>query len=155
MKHEINLTVNGTALGIEVESHHTLLRVLRQQLGLTGAKSGCEGGECGACTVLLDGDPIYACLVLAVEADGAGVETVEGLATSEDLKPLQQIYIDQHGFQCGFCASGFLMSASALLRRNGRPDQEAIRAALAGNLCRCTGYGSIIKAVQSASRARR
>jgi len=155
VKHEINLTVNGETLGIEVESHHTLLRVLRQQLGLTGAKSGCEGGECGACTVLLDGDPIYACLVLAVEADGAGVETVEGLATSEDLQPLQQIYIDQHGFQCGFCASGFLMSASALLRRNGRPDQDAIRAALAGNLCRCTGYGSIIKAVQSASRARR
>lgn len=155
MKHEIGLMVNGEAIRIEVESHHTLLRVLRQQLGLTGAKHGCEGGECGACTVLLDDEPVYACLVLAVEADGADVATVEGLAANEELQPLQQVYIDQHGFQCGFCASGFLMSASALLKRNGRPDQEAIRAALAGNLCRCTGYGSIIKAVQSASRARR
>jgi carbon-monoxide dehydrogenase small subunit len=155
VKYEIKLTVNGAAHGLEVESHHTLLRVLRQQLGLTGAKVGCEGGECGACTVLLDGDPVFACLVLAVEADGADVATVEGLATSEDLQPLQQIYIDQHGFQCGFCASGFLMSASALLKRNGRPDQDAIRAALTGNLCRCTGYASIVKAVQSASRARR
>lgn len=155
MKHEIGLTVNNEQVRIEVESHHTLLRVLRQQLGLTGAKHGCEGGECGACTVLLDGEPIYACLVLAAEVDGSAVDTVEGLATADDLQPLQQIYIEQHGFQCGFCASGFLMSASALLKRNGRPDQDAIRAGLAGNLCRCTGYGSIIKAVQSASRARR
>lgn len=155
MKHEIGLMVNGAPVHLEVESHHTLLRVLRQQLGLTGAKSGCEGGECGACTVLIEDEPIYACLVLAVEADGAAVTTVEGLAATEELLPLQQIYIDQHSFQCGFCASGFLMSASALLKRNGRPDAEVIRAALAGNLCRCTGYASIIKAVQSASRARR
>lgn len=155
MNHTISLTVNGQQVQLMVESHHTLLRVLREQMRLTGAKNGCGSGECGACSVLLDDNLVHACLVLAVEADGADVLTVEGLAAADDLQPLQQIYIDQHGFQCGFCASGFLMAASALLKRNGRPDTDAIRAALAGNLCRCTGYGSIIKAVQSASRARR
>lgn len=155
MNHEIAATVNGEQVQLTVASHHTLLRMLREQLHLTGAKNGCGSGECGACTVLLNDEPVYACLVLAAEADGAEVVTVEGLATADELLPLQQIYIDQHGFQCGFCASGFLISASALLKRNGRPDLDTIRAALAGNLCRCTGYGGIIKAVQSASRVRR
>ena len=117
VKSILRITVNGRLREDAVAESALLLDYLRDTAGLTGTKQGCDGGECGACTVLLDGDPIYACLVLAVEADGAGVETVEGLATSEDLQPLQQIYIDQHGFQCGFCASGFLMSASALLRR--------------------------------------
>lgn len=155
MNHAISLNVNGEPMQLQVQSHHTLLRVLREQLGLTGAKNGCSSGECGACTVLLNDAPVHACLVLAAEIDGTDIATVEGLAVGDELQPLQQIYIEQHGFQCGFCASGFLISASALLKRNGRPDSDAIRAALAGNLCRCTGYGSIIKAVQSASRARR
>ena len=155
MNHEISVTVNGQSRHLTVASHHTLLRVLREQLGLTGAKTGCATGECGACSVLLNEEVVNACLVLAVEADGCTVITVEGLAEDEQLNALQQSFLDHSATQCGFCTSGMLVAATALLRQASRPDTSAIRAGLAGNLCRCTGYDDIVKAIMAASRARR
>lgn len=155
MIHEIALRVNGFEYRLSVPSHRTLLQMLREDLGLTGAKEGCASGECGACSVLLNGRLVNACLVLAVEADGGEVLTVEGLAANGHLHPLQIAFFENHGLQCGFCTSGMLMAAYALLSRCSRPDEMEIRRALAGNLCRCTGYSDIIKAVQVASRARR
>ncbi|MFP4344969.1 MAG: (2Fe-2S)-binding protein [Anaerolineales bacterium] len=147
MLHEITLNVNGDPYSVSVKAHHTLLDVLRDQLGLTGAKRGCENGECGACTVLFDGDPINSCLVLAVEADGHTIETVEGLSTGGNLHPLQKAFIDHNAIQCGFCTPGMLMSSKALLKRNPHPTEQEVREALVGNLCRCTGYVRIIDAV--------
>lgn len=155
MMHDIVLTINGEPRQLTVAAHHTLLQALRRQLGLTGAKQGCASGECGACSILLDGAVVDACLVLAVEADGAEVMTVEGLAREESLHPLQQAFLDHNGTQCGYCAPGMLMAAAALLKNTSRPDVEDVRMALAGNLCRCTGYADIIKSVQVASRSRR
>ncbi len=151
MIHQINLTVNGDPYTVAVQSHHTLLHVLREQLGLTGAKRGCENGECGACTVLLDGAPVNSCLVLAVEADGHTIETVEGLTQGGNLHPLQSAFIKHNAIQCGFCTPGMLMSAKALLDRTPHPDEEEIRQAIVGNLCRCTGYVRIVDAIQDAA----
>jgi carbon-monoxide dehydrogenase small subunit len=164
--HTIRFTVNGSPESLTVPSNLTLLQLLRETLALTGTKNGCSAGECGACTVLLNDEPVNACMVLAVEADGAEVMTVEGLtlgATREDmvtkegaekLHPLQQAFIDEGAVQCGFCTPGVLMSAYALLQRNPQPDEDAIRAALVGNLCRCTGYTRIVRAVQEAGSKR-
>jgi carbon-monoxide dehydrogenase small subunit len=145
--HEITLNVNGDSYTVAVKAHHTLLDVLRDQLGLTGAKRGCENGECGACTVLFDGDPVNSCLVLAVEADGHTIETVEGLSEGGNLHPLQKAFIEHNAIQCGFCTPGMLMSSKALLKRNPHPTEQEVREALVGNLCRCTGYVRIIDAV--------
>lgn len=152
MKHDITLTVNGEPYHITVQSHHTLLHVLRDQLVLTGTKNGCSEGECGACTVLLDGEPVNSCLVLGVEANGRAITTVEGLADNGRLAPIQQTLVELGGTQCGFCTPGVLLSAHALLQRNSNPTDYEIRAGLVGNLCRCTGYVRIVDAVREAAR---
>lgn len=148
MLHEISVTVNGDPYTLTVRSHHTLLQVLREQLGITSPKRGCENGECGACTVLMDGLPVNSCLVLAPEADGASIETVESLSQGGTLHPLQEAFVRHNAVQCGFCTPGMLMSSKALLDRIPHPSEEQIRAALVGNLCRCTGYLRIIEAIQ-------
>ncbi len=151
MLHEITFTVNEDPVTLAVKSHHTLLKVLREQLGLTGTKIGCENGECGACTVLLDGEPVNACMVLAVEVDGRTVETIENLNKSGQLHPLQQAFIDKNAIQCGFCTPGMLMMAKGYLAKNPHPTEDEVRQALVGNLCRCTGYVRIIDAVLDAA----
>ncbi len=151
MNHEIELTVNGERYRLSVPSHYTLLRVIREQLALTGTKNGCEAGECGACTVLVNGEPINSCMVLAPEADGAEIITVEGLAHDSRLDPLQEAFVASGATQCGFCTPGILIAARALLDRNPDPSDDEIRAALVGNLCRCTGYLRIIRAIQLAA----
>jgi len=147
----MELTVNGRRRSIEVAPHHTLLEVLRDDLGLTGTKECCLVGECGACTVLVDGASVDSCLMLAVEADGALVTTVEGMATGDGLHPLQQAFLDTGAAQCGFCIPGQLISAKALLERNPHPTRAEVEEGLAGNLCRCAGYGQIIEAVLAAA----
>jgi len=149
--HSISMTVNGSKEYVTVSSNTTLLKLLRERLALTGTKNGCEAGECGACTVLMNGQPVNSCLVLAVEADGAEIVTVEGLAEDDQLTPLQQAFVDHNAVQCGFCTPGVLISAHALLKRNPQPTEEEIREALVGNLCRCTGYNRIVQAVQKAA----
>jgi aerobic-type carbon monoxide dehydrogenase small subunit (CoxS/CutS family) len=151
MLHEINFTVNGQPEHVTVPAGTTLLDLLRHQLALTGTKEGCAIGECGACTVLLDGNPVTSCLVLAVEADGHDVETIEGEAIGGELSLLQRAFIDAGAIQCGFCTPGMIMSARALLRRNPDPMEEEIVEAIAGNLCRCTGYEAIISAIRLAA----
>ena len=150
--HIIKLNVNGQIEELMVPSNMTLLHALRDRLGFTGTKNGCEAGECGACTVLVDGEPVNSCLVLAVELDGCEIITVEGLASNGKLTPLQQAFADLNAVQCGYCTPGVLMAATALLRRNPKPTVEDIQKALVGNLCRCTGYQRIIDAVMEASR---
>lgn len=149
----IEVTVNGRARSIEVEPHHTLLEVLRDDLGLTGTKECCLVGECGACTVLIDDVSVDSCLVLAVEADGASVTTVEGLATGDRFHPLQQAFLDTGAVQCGFCIPGQLIAARALLAHTPHPSRAEIEEGLAGNLCRCAGYEQIIEAVSAAAAA--
>jgi len=153
--HRITLTINGESEQVDVPSNLTLLQMLREKLVFTGTKNGCMAGECGACTVLLDGEPVNSCLVLAVECDGHTVVTVEGLAQDGVLDPLQQAIIDHGGVQCGFCTPGMLISARALLNRNPDPTEDDIREALVGNLCRCTGYLRIVDAVQDAASRQR
>ena len=153
MLHEISLTVNGDHYTLGVQSHHTLLQVLREQLGITSPKRGCENGECGACTVILNGSPVNSCLVLAPEADGAIVETVESLSKGGALHPLQEAFIEHNAVQCGFCTPGMLMSSKALLERIPNPTEDQIRDALVGNLCRCTGYLRIIEAIQDVAES--
>ncbi len=145
------LSVNGERRTIAFPVHHTLLEVLREELGLTGTKHGCELGECGTCTVLVDGRPVLSCLALAAEAEGKAIETVEGMQLGNSLHPLQAAFADLGAAQCGYCTPGILMTAKALLAENPRPDREGIRAALAGNLCRCTGYIKILEAVEGAA----
>jgi carbon-monoxide dehydrogenase small subunit len=152
--HSISLILNGGKEYVDVPSNMTLLQMLRKKLSLTGTKNGCEAGECGACTVLVDGEPVNACMMLAVEADGREVTTVEGLADDGRLSVLQQAFIDHNALQCGFCTPGMLISAQALLDRNPHPTEEQIREALVGNLCRCTGYLRIIQATQAAGEQR-
>jgi carbon-monoxide dehydrogenase small subunit len=152
--HRITLHVNGSAEQADVLSNLTLLQLLRERLAVTGPKNGCAAGECGACTVLLNGEPVNSCLVLAVECDGAEVVTVEGLAPEGQLDPLQAALIEAGGVQCGFCTPGILISARALLNRNPQPTDAEVREALVGNLCRCTGYLRIIEAVKKAGSAR-
>lgn len=153
--HTVTLSVNGASHSIEVEARRLLVDALRHDLGLTGTHVGCETGYCGACTVILDGDPVKSCMVLAVQADGAEVETVEGLASGEDLHPVQQGFHARHGLQCGFCTPGMLMTVVALLRDDPAPDRDRIRGALDGNLCRCTGYQNILAAVEWAAATMR
>ncbi len=150
--HSISLIVNGTQELLQVPSNMTLLHALREKLGFTGTKNGCEAGECGACTVLVDGEPMNSCLVLAVELDGKEITTIEGLAENGQLTPLQQAFADLNAVQCGYCTPGMLMAATALLNRNPHPSETDIQEALIGNLCRCTGYQRIIDAVLRASR---
>ncbi len=150
--HSISLIINGTEEQLQVPSNMTLLHALRDKLGFTGTKNGCEAGECGACTVLVDGEPMNSCLVLAVELNGREIITVEGLAEGGKLTPLQQAFADLNAVQCGYCTPGMLMSATALLKRNPHPSEVDIQEALIGNLCRCTGYQRIIDAVLKASR---
>lgn len=155
MKELRRLTVNGEEHEVAFEPYKTLLEVLREDLDLTGTKHGCELGECGACTVLLDGEPVMSCLFLAVEAEGKAIETVEGLARAGEPDELQRAFAVTGAAQCGYCTPGFLMSATALLRKDSDPSREDVRQALAGNLCRCTGYMKIFDAVDLAARNRR
>ena len=152
MKRHITLVVNGETRELLVEPRRTLLDALRYDLGLTGTKEGCGDGNCGTCTVILEHKPVNSCLVLAVEADGLEVLTIEGLAQGNQFHLLQQTFIDEGAVQCGFCTSGVILSAKALLDANPRPQEEEIRWAIAGNLCRCTGYDKIIRAIEAASR---
>jgi aerobic-type carbon monoxide dehydrogenase small subunit (CoxS/CutS family) len=152
MRYQATLTVNGVGYPVEVEPWRSLLSVLRDEVGLTGSKEGCDDSECGACMVLLDGRPVNSCSYLALQADGREVTTIEGLAAPDgELHPLQRAFLDQGGVQCGFCTPGMLISAKALLDENPTPSEEEIRLALSGNLCRCTGYSGIVRAVQSAA----
>jgi carbon-monoxide dehydrogenase small subunit len=147
----ITLTVNGRSISAEVEARMTLADFLREQLGLTGTKLGCEHGVCGSCTVLWDGAAVRSCLVLAAQADGANLTTIEGLATGEAMHAVQQAFWEHHGLQCGFCTPGMVLTAVALLEENPDPSEEEIREALSGNLCRCTGYQNIVRAVRAAA----
>jgi carbon-monoxide dehydrogenase small subunit len=149
--HKINLTVNGGLEQVTVPSNMTLMRMLRETLALTGTKNGCSAGECGACTVLMNGEPVNSCMVLAVECDGAQIVTVEGLAHDNQLDPIQEAIIESGAVQCGFCTPGILISSRGLLNRNPNPSEEQIREALVGNLCRCTGYMRIVEAVKKSA----
>jgi len=151
MKHQISLTVNGAAQQAEVESRLLLVHFLRENLRLTGTHIGCDTSHCGVCTVLLDGEPVKSCTVLAVQADGCKVSTVEGLESGGKLHAIQEGFTEKHALQCGFCTPGMLMTCSALLERNKKPSEQEIRQAISGNLCRCTGYLNIVKAVQYAA----
>jgi carbon-monoxide dehydrogenase small subunit len=150
--HEIHVTINDDPEQVSVPANMTLMRMLREKLALTGTKNGCSAGECGACTVLLNGEPVNSCMVLAVECDGARIVTVEGLASEDRLAPVQETILRAGGVQCGFCTPGILISAHALLQRNPTPGEDEIREALVGNLCRCTGYLPILESVREAAR---
>lgn len=151
-KIQITLNINNQTYDVAVYPNDTLLDVLRDALDLTGSKESCGEGVCGSCTVHMDGKPVRSCLTLALEAQGAQIKTVEGLAIGDDLSDLQQSFIDHGAVQCGFCTPGMLMSADALLNKNPRPDEKTIRRALAGNICRCTGYAKIVTAVAHAGK---
>ena len=148
---DIRFTVNNKPYEISVQPSQTLLNVIREDLGLTGTKEGCGLGECGACTVIMNGKTVNSCLVLAVEADGKEITTIEGLADGDKLHPVQQAFVDEGGLQCGFCTPGMIMSAKALLDENPSPTDDEIKRGIAGNLCRCTGYTKIIQSVKTAS----
>ncbi|HKI49991.1 MAG TPA: (2Fe-2S)-binding protein [Desulfobacteria bacterium] len=150
-KIEITLKINGKPHGVRIYPNETLLEVLREKLDMTGAKESCGEGVCGSCTVQMDGKPVRSCLTLAMEAQGAEIKTVEGLASEDELSNLQQSFVDHGAVQCGFCTPGMLMSADALLAENPKPDEKTIRKALAGNICRCTGYTKIVEAVAHAT----
>jgi aerobic-type carbon monoxide dehydrogenase small subunit (CoxS/CutS family) len=151
----IDLSVNGEAVAASFAPYKTLLEVLREDLGLTGTKHGCELGECGACAVLVDGEPQLACLVLALECAGRAIDTVEGLASGARLHPLQSAFADLGAAQCGYCTPGILMTAKALLEKEKSPSRERIKEAISGNLCRCTGYQQIFEAIEEAARRMR
>jgi aerobic carbon-monoxide dehydrogenase small subunit len=146
---EIELRVNGESYQVRIEPHRTLLEVLREELFLTGTKEGCGTGDCGACTVILDGKPVLSCITLAVEADGREVTTIEGFSKKGVLHPLQEAFLNEGAVQCGFCTPGMIITSKTLLDENDRPTEPEIRKAMAGNLCRCTGYAKIVKAIQS------
>ena len=151
MKQLMRFTINGEIYEDEIDVRRTLLEVLRETFGLTGTKKGCNEGECGTCTVLLDGKPVASCLVLAVEAQGRSIETVEGLAQDGELHPLQRAFWEHGAFQCGFCTPGVLMAAKGLLNENPSPTEQEARKAIAGNLCRCTGYNKYVEAILDAA----
>ena len=152
MKVATTLTVNGTAYAVDLEPGATLLDAVRDAVGLTGSKEGCDDSECGACMMLLDGRPVNSCSYLALQAEGSEITTVEGLAAGDALSPLQAAFLEHGGVQCGFCTPGMLISATALLAENPAPSEEDVRIALSGNLCRCTGYDGIVKAVLAVGR---
>ena len=147
MKITATLRVNGMGYPVEIDPHSTLLRAVREQIGLTGSKEGCDDSECGACMMLLDGQPVNACSYLALQAESVEITTVEGLAPPGELSPLQHAFLEHGAVQCGFCTPGMLISATALLRQTPAPSEDEVRVALSGNLCRCTGYDGIVKAV--------
>jgi aerobic-type carbon monoxide dehydrogenase small subunit (CoxS/CutS family) len=149
MRVAATLTVNGIEYLVALDPHTSLLNAVRDVVGLTGSKEGCDDSECGACMMLLDGEPVNACSYLALQADGRDIVTVEGLGVALGLAPLQRAFLQHGGVQCGFCTPGMLISATALLRRNANPSEDEVRIALAGNLCRCTGYDGIVRAVRS------
>ena len=151
-KVEIRLSVNGKPHEIKVEPYWTLLYAIRDVMGLTGTKEGCGNGECGACTVIMDGKTVNSCLVLAAEADGKRIITIEGLAADDKLHPVQEAFVEHGGLQCGFCTPGMIMSAKALLDENPNPTEEEIRRGIAGNFCRCTGYTKIIESIKAATK---
>ncbi|MBW1772872.1 MAG: (2Fe-2S)-binding protein [Deltaproteobacteria bacterium] len=151
MKQLMRITINGVNYEEEIDVRRTLLEVLRENFGLTGTKRACNEGECGVCTVLMDGKPVASCLVLAVEAQGREIETVEGVAEEDELHPLQQAFLEHGAFQCGFCTPGTLMTAKGLLEENPSPTEGEVRHAIAGNLCRCTGYTKYVDAVMDAA----
>jgi aerobic carbon-monoxide dehydrogenase small subunit len=153
MKQVIRLKVNGDMYEVAVEPWRTLLEVLREEVGLTGTKRGCDEGDCGACTVLMNGKSVPSCITLAIEAQGKEITTIEGLAQGEKLHPLQEAFVQHGGLQCGFCTPGMILSAKALLDKNPKPTEEEIKFGIAGNLCRCTGYIKIIESIQAASKA--
>jgi aerobic carbon-monoxide dehydrogenase small subunit len=152
VEHLINLKINGEPYEVSIKPNTTLLDFLRDKIGLTGTKKGCDTGQCGACTVLLDGKPINSCLVLAADANGKEILTVEGLGRDGKLHPLQETFMQEGAVQCGYCTSGMLLSAKALLDENPSPGEDEVKKAIAGNLCRCTGYVRIVKAVLVAAR---
>ena len=154
MKKHVQTEINGEAVEFLCEPRQSLLEVLRDDLSLTGCKEGCNNGNCGACTVMLDGRPVNSCLVLAVEAEAARIETVEGIAEQGQLDPVQQCFLEGAALQCAICTPGFIVAAKALLDKDPDPTEQEIRFALAGNLCRCTGYDKIIRAVQAAAQSR-
>jgi len=149
VKRELNITINGQPYNLFVSTHRTLLEVIRDDLGLTGTKVGCEMGECGACTVIMDGRTVNSCLVLAHEAEGSEVQTIEDLAKDGKLHPIQTSFIEHGAIQCGFCTSGMIMSTKGLLEKNANPEEDVIRAKMRGNLCRCTGYVKIVEAIEA------
>jgi aerobic carbon-monoxide dehydrogenase small subunit len=151
MKHSVSLTVNGVKQTSEVEPRLLLVHYLRETLGLTGTNIGCDTSQCGACTVIIDGQAVKSCTVLAVQADGSSVTTIEGLATDGKLHPVQQAFWDKHGLQCGFCSPGMILATVDLLKRNPNPSEADVRHGIEGNLCRCTGYQNIVAAVQEAA----
>jgi aerobic carbon-monoxide dehydrogenase small subunit len=151
--HAISVEVNGEQIEMEVEARRLLVHFIRDDLGLTGTHVGCDTGNCGACTVHIDGAPVKSCMLLAVQADGSRIVTIEGLAGDGELTPLQQAFNEHHALQCGYCTPGMLMSATALLERNPRPTEEEVRIAIQGNICRCTGYVNIVEAVVAAGKA--
>jgi len=154
MEIKIEFTLNGKLMEVEVSPHWTLLKLLREKLGLTGTKEGCGIGECGACTVLMDGMPVNSCLVLAPKVEGRKIETIEGLGSRDSLHPLQKSFIDHGAIQCGFCTPGILMSSKALLGKISNPTREEIKEAISGHLCRCTGYHQIIEAIENTLEVR-
>ena len=151
MKRLIALTINGKLHEVAVAPNLTLVDLIRYDLGLTGTKKGCEVGDCGTCTVIMDGKPVNSCLVLAVQADGREVLTIEGVETDDGLHPIQQAFVEKGAIQCGFCSPGMILSAKNLLERNPSPDEAQIRTAISGNLCRCTGYQKIVEAIKEVS----
>jgi carbon-monoxide dehydrogenase small subunit len=151
MKKDIILKVNGNSYKMNVDTRITLIEAIRDKIGLTGTKEGCSVGECGTCTVLMDGKPIYSCIMLAVDAEGREILTIEGLADSDGLHPIQKSFIDHGAVQCGFCTPGMILTAKALLNENPNPTEEEIKKAISGNLCRCTGYSKIIEAIKMLS----
>ncbi|HWJ03148.1 MAG TPA: (2Fe-2S)-binding protein [Verrucomicrobiae bacterium] len=153
MRRTVNLMVNNQSYQVSVAAGKTLLALLREDLGLTGTKEGCGEGECGACTVLLDGKPVNSCLVLAVDADGRAVLTIEGVGGLQELAPIQEALVEKGAVQCGYCTPGIVMTAKALLDENPHPSESEVREALAGNLCRCTGYVKIVEAILDVSRS--
>ena len=155
VKLPVRLSINGTVHAIEVEPRRTLADAIRKDCGLTGTHVGCEHGACGACTVILDGEPVRACLMFAVQAEGCGIRTIEGLAPKSGFHPLQAAFMEHHGLQCGFCTPGFLMLAAAILERDPDTPDQALIEALSSNLCRCTGYQGIVDAVLAAARSMR
>jgi carbon-monoxide dehydrogenase small subunit len=148
MGKRIQCRVNDDSISLEVEAHWTLLRMIRDELGLTGTKEGCGEGDCGACTVLVDGRAVNSCLILAIDVDGKAITTIEGLTRGNELHPLQKAFVEKGAVQCGFCTPGMILTAKALLDLNPVPTEEEIRFAIAGNLCRCTGYAKIVEAIQ-------